>query len=266
LLSSMKSKRDVYSRDHQNREEEYFDAEQNAITARDAEQYYRTMIRGDANSWNLRDTHMMDTLERLINYHHDQNNNTNKNKSKAIVWAHNTHIGDARFTDMNRSGMINLGQLVRQKRGVDNTVLIGFSTYSGTVIAAKEWGKKMETMNVPPAIEGSWDKILHDIDYREYNRKQIDKLIVFDKGSENREQDIEGFDYTSNKEFSKNRGQRAIGVVYNPIYERFSNYVPTILSSRYDALLFIDNTTALSPLHIEPLEDKDLPETYPTGE
>jgi erythromycin esterase len=266
LLSSMKSKRDVYSRDHQNREEEYFDAEQNAITARDAEQYYRTMIRGDANSWNLRDTHMMDTLERLINYHHDQNNNTNKNKSKAIVWAHNTHIGDARFTDMNRSGMINLGQLVRQKRGVDNTVLIGFSTYSGTVIAAKEWGKKMETMNVPPAIEGSWDKILHDIDYREYNRKQIDKLIVFDKGSENREQDIEGFDYTSNKEFSKNRGQRAIGVVYNPIYERFGNYVPTILSSRYDALLFIDNTTALSPLHIEPLEDKDLPETYPTGE
>jgi len=263
LLSSMKSKRDVYSKDHQNKEEEYFDAEQNAITARDAEQYYRTMIRGDVNSWNLRDTHMMDTLERLINFHDDQNNNTSKNKAKAIVWAHNTHIGDARFTDMNRSGMINLGQLVRQKRGVDNTVLIGFSTYSGTVIAAKEWGKKMETMNVPPAIEGSWDSILHNIDYKLNNKKQIDKMIIFSKNIER--PDMESLDDIS-KEYDKNRGQRAIGVVYNSVFERYGNYVPTILSSRYDALLFIDNTTALSPLHIEPSEDKDLPETYPTGE
>lgn len=266
LLASMKSKREVYSKDHHhNKEEEYFNAEQNAITARDAEQYYRTMIRGDVNSWNLRDNHMMDTLERLINFHQDQNNNTYKNKPKAIVWAHNTHIGDARFTDMNQSGMINLGQLVREKKGVDNTVLVGFSTYSGTVIAAKEWGQKMEIMNVPPAIEGSWDNILHNIDYKLYDKKQVDKMIIFSKNAEIPE--IERLDNDNvSKGYDKNRGQRAIGVVYNPVHERYGNYVPTSLSSRYDVLLFIDDTTALSPLRIEPSEDKDLPETFPTGE
>jgi erythromycin esterase len=120
LLASLKSKRDIYSKDHhQNKEEEYFDAEQNAITAKDAEIYYRTMIKGDVNSWNLRDTHMMDTLERLIDFH-DQNDGKSESnsKSKAIIWAHNTHIGDARFTDMKDSGMINIGQLVREKKVV----------------------------------------------------------------------------------------------------------------------------------------------------
>ena len=165
LLSSMRSNCDIYSKDHhQNKEEEYFNAEQNAITAKDAEQYYRTMIRGNMNSWNLRDTHMMNTLERLINFHYSQDSDTNKSKPKAIVWTHNTHIGDARFTDMKSSGMINLGQLVREKKGVVNTVLVGFSTFSDTVIASKQWGQKMEIMNVPPAIEGSWDNTLHNIE------------------------------------------------------------------------------------------------------
>ena len=109
----MRSKYDVYSKDQQNREE-YFNAEQNAITAKDAEKYYRTMMKGDVNSWNLRDTHMMDTLERLINFHSPDN--FNGVMPKAIVWAHNTHIGDARFTDMRKRGMINIGQLVREKK------------------------------------------------------------------------------------------------------------------------------------------------------
>jgi erythromycin esterase len=121
----------------------------------------------------------------------------------------------------------------------------------------------METMDVPEAIEGSWDSLLHNIDYKLNRKKQVDKMIIFNKNIER--PDMENLDDIS-KGGDKNRGQRAIGVVYNPIYDRFGNYVPTILSSRYDALLFIDNTTALSPLHIEPLEDKDLPETYPTGE
>ena len=208
---------------------------------------------------------MMNTLERLIDFHHAQNNNTIKSKPKAIVWAHNTHIGDARFTDMNRSGMINLGQLVREKKGVDNTVLVGFGTYSGTVIAARKWGQKMEIMNIPPAIEGRWDSLLHNIDHKLYEKKQGDKMIIFRNNIQR--SDIEWLgDNASKEEYEKNRGQRAIGVVYNPIYERYSNYVPTVLSSRYDAFLFIDNTTALSPLQIESLEDKDLPETFPTGE
>jgi len=109
---------------------------------------------------------MMNTLERLIDFHHAQNNNTIKSKPKAIVWAHNTHIGDARFTDMNRSGMINLGQLVREKKGVDNTVLVGFGTYSVTVIAARKWGQKMEIMNIGPyhAVIGTIGSVRSIID------------------------------------------------------------------------------------------------------
>ncbi|MDN5868596.1 MAG: erythromycin esterase family protein [Candidatus Nitrosocosmicus sp.] len=265
LLILMQSKRDIYSKDHgKNIEEEYFDVEQNAITAKDAEQYYRTMINGDVNSWNLRDTHMMSTLERLMDFYQKENNK--KRIPKAIVWAHNTHIGDARFTDMKRSGMINLGQLVRAKKGQKNTVLIGFSTYNGTVIAAREWGANMEIMKLPSAIEGSWDSILHNIEYMQHDKKQTDKIIVFDQRLENTVMGMEDMqDDTSDKEYGKNRGQRAIGVVYNPVYERYGNYVPTILSSRYDALIFIDNTNALFPLYIKSSEDRDLPETFPTG-
>lgn len=131
----------------------------------------------DVNSWNLRDTYMMDTLERLMDFHNKENNNK---KSKAIVWAHNTHIGDARFTDMAQSGMINIGQLVREKKGIQNTVLVGFSTYSGTVIACEKWGAKMEIINVPPAREGSWDNILHDLNNDPYNIKK-DKIIIFER-------------------------------------------------------------------------------------
>jgi erythromycin esterase len=175
LLASLKNKRDIYSKDHhQNKEEEYFDVEQNAITAKDAERYYRTMIKGDVNSWNLRDTHMMDTLERLIDFH-DQNDGKSESnsKSKAIIWAHNTHIGDARFTDMKDSGMINIGQLVREKKGSQSTVLVGFSTYSGTVIAAREWGAKMERMDIPSAKRGSWDNLLHNIDSKSKSNNEI---------------------------------------------------------------------------------------------
>jgi len=185
MLTSLRRKIDDYSkRDQGNREkeEEYFDAEQNAITAKDAEFYYRTIIRGDVQSWNIRDTHMMETLERLIAFHDDCNNN-NKTNTKAIVWAHNTHIGDARATDMSKDNMINLGQLVRERKNKKNTVLIGFGTYKGSVIAAKTWGEKMEKMEVPPAIDGSWDSILHNIKNESiassYNNNKNKKFIIF---------------------------------------------------------------------------------------
>jgi erythromycin esterase len=266
MLTSLRSKMDDYSRkrDHVNREkeEEYFNAEQNAITAKDAEFYYRTMIRGDVKSWNIRDTHMMETLERLITFHDDGNNNDSN--SKAIVWAHNTHIGDARATDMSKDNMINLGELVRERKNMNNTVLIGFGTYKGSVIAAKKWGEKMEQIEVPPAIDGSWDNILHNIknefttittSYSNNNNNNNNKLIIFsnDNNINNK---------INNDEW---RGQRAIGVVYNPQYEKYGNYVPTHLSLRYDAFLFIDETHALHPLHMQTIKDEDLPETFPTG-
>ena len=219
------------------------------------------MMIGDINSWNLRDTHMVETLEGLIDFHKKENNNK---KSKAIVWAHNTHIGDARFTDMAQSGMINIGQLVREKKGIQNTVLVGFSTYSGTGIASEKWGTKMEIINVPPAREGSWDNILHNLNNDPDNIKK-DKIIIFERDSA-ADKIISKEDNYINDKIYENRDQRAIGVIYNSKYEKYGNYVPTILSLRYDALLYIDSTNALNPLHIIPVEDKEPPETFPRGE
>ncbi|MDP8907473.1 MAG: erythromycin esterase family protein [Thermoproteota archaeon] len=282
-LASLRNKQDVYAKEHQNKEEEYFNAEQNAITAKEAEKYYRTMMKGDVNSWNLRDTHMMNTLERLIDFHNKDketgDGRGNVTEPKSIVWAHNTHIGDARFTDMAKSGMINLGQLVREKRGSKNTVLVGFGTYSGSVIASKQWGEKMEKMDVPPAKDGSWDRLLHNL-CKSNSSDDIgkDKLLIFSSPHQNHEdKDDAGkttqgkknnytYYYDDDTENDKPMGQRAIGVVYNPKYEKYGNYVPTKLSSRYDALLFIDKTNALSPLHMQPIKnDRDLPETFPSG-
>jgi erythromycin esterase len=213
------------------------------------------MMQGGTATWNIRDTHMMDTLKRLMEFHGKQ--------AKSIVWAHNTHVGDARYTDMVEAKMVNIGQLVRRHAGDNNALLIGFGTYQGTVIAAKEWGENMERMHVPPAVEGSWDRLIHELsegrnsllifrDYPlgEYNGKR--QLIV--------EEEKEDLGTTIK------RGQRAIGVVYNPKYEKYGNYVPTDLIRRYDAFLYIDKTHALHPLHMpEVKEDKDLPETFPTG-
>src|SRR4029079_13974747 len=119
----------------------YFNAEQNALVAKNAELYYRTMVRGGPGSWNVRDNHMVETLNRLMDHH--------GHHAKCIVWEHNTHIGDARFTDMARSGMVNVGQLVRQEHERDGVVLVGFGTHRGTVIAGNEWGAPMQRMRRP---------------------------------------------------------------------------------------------------------------------
>jgi erythromycin esterase-like protein len=224
--------------------EAHFNAEQNAVVARNAELYYRTMMHGGAASWNVRDHHMMNTLERLMKFHGSD--------AKSIVWAHNTHIGDARATDMRQAKMVNLGQLAREQAGHDNVVLVGLGTYKGSVIASKEWGKPMERMSVPPAIDGSWDSFLHHLDN---NNVGQNKLLTF--------ADIDKIEASSS--FLEPKGQRAIGVVYNPSYEKYGNYVETILPIRYDAFLFIDETHALHPLHMPVSPDEELPETFPTG-
>jgi erythromycin esterase len=141
-----------------------------------------------------------------------------------------------------------------------NVVLVGFGMYKGRVIAAKEWGEKMERMRVPPAVEGSWDSLLHE------QSNGRNSLLVF-KGDNAKTENIERL---INEEIRsrRKRGQRAIGVVYNPAYERYGNYVPTLLTKRYDAFLYIDETHALHPLHMPETKednDKDLPETFPTG-
>jgi erythromycin esterase len=263
LLKGLREKASEYSRqgliNGEEGEEPFFNAEQNAIVAKNAEEYYRTMIRGDVSSWNLRDQHMNETLENIIKFH---NRVSKSNASKAIVWAHNTHIGDARYTDMYDAGMLNLGQLIREKAGRNKVILVGFGTYIGGVIAAEQWGEEMEIMHVPPAIDGSWDNLLH----KYTNGKN--KLFIFSGTPDGQEKNsVIGDDGGTDAKVRK-RGQRAIGVVYHPQYE-YGNYVPTILQKRYDAYVHVDETHALNPLHLperkEEEEVQEFPMTYPTG-
>ena len=219
--------------------EGFFNAEQNALVARNAELYYRTMVRGGPASWNVRDRHMVETLTRLMRHHGAD--------AKAIVWEHNTHIGDARFTDMARAGMLNVGQVVRESHAEDGVVLVGFGTHRGTVIAADEWGAPMERLRVPAAREDSFEHVLFEAGVG-------DALFIFD-GSENG--GVMGLD--------EPLGHRAIGVVYDPDHERWGNYVPTIVPGRYDAFLYIEETRAVDPLHMAIKVDGELPETYPSG-
>ncbi|MGV3618731.1 MAG: erythromycin esterase family protein [Fimbriimonas sp.] len=215
--------------------ESHFNAEQNARAAIGAEQYYRAMVRNDDLSWNIRDTHMADTLDRLMDRHGPN--------AKAIVWEHNTHIGDARATDMADAGMVNIGQLARERYGRENCFLLGFSGYEGRVIAGDFWGAPMEAMVVPPARETSWEYLLHAAD-------PSDKLLFTD-------------DLRDIPELRRRLGHRAIGVVYDPERERFGNYVPTDLLDRYDALIAFETTTALHPLHLTERALVEPPETYP---
>ncbi len=210
-----------------------FNTEQNALIAVNAEKYYSSMIGFDNESWNVRDRHMMETLDRLMKFHGEN--------SKGIVWEHNTHIGDARATGMSRAGMVNIGQLAREEYGEENVYLAGFACYKGTVIAGKEWGASMKVMEVPESRPGSIEAILHN--------QNIDSGYIL-------------FNDETDSLYQKAVNHRAIGVVYNPSEEKYGNYVPSVLSKRYDALIYIDKTKALHPLHLHPDRHK-LPATYP---
>ena len=211
-----------------------FDAEQNALVALNADRYYRAALRGGGASWNVRDRHMQDTLERLLAAH-DPN-------AKAIVWAHNTHVGDARFTDMGPVGMVNLGQLSRERLGRDRVAAIGFGTHRGTVLAGSAWGAPQEVMDVPSAAAGSWEDEMH--------RAGLDRALLASS------------DLAEEPSFRASRGHRAIGVVYRPERERFGNYVPTVLPERYDAFVFLDRTHALHPVGGPGAADRP-PDTFP---
>jgi erythromycin esterase len=232
LLIEIQKRRPQYDHDF----ETAFSTEQNARVAVNAENYYRAMLKGGGASWNARDSHMQETLEKLLDFH--------GSGSKAIVWAHNTHIGDAAFTDMADAGMYNIGGLSRHTFGTDQTVLVGFGCYAGSVIAGSSWGDPMRIMQVPPSIKNSWEHCLHEAG-------TTNKLLLMD-------------DIRDTVLAEQAIGHRAIGVVYHPEYERRGNYVPSIVAKRYDAFLFIDKTKALHPLHIHP-DPHLVPETYPFG-
>lgn len=227
-------------------EDEHFHAEQNARLAANAESYYRSMFRGRGESWNIRDTHMAETLAALVDHGEGQGRT-----QKVVVWAHNSHLGDARASEMGWArGELNLGQLTRE-RWPAATYIIGQSTHHGTVTAADDWDMPARTKRVRPGLGGSLEETLHRVsapgtgdfwlDLRE--REVADGL---------REEQL----------------QRFIGVIYQPETERWSHYVHTRPSEMYDALLHFDETAALSPLDRTPgLEPEgEVPDTYPTGQ
>jgi erythromycin esterase-like protein len=212
-----------------------FHAEQNALLVANAEEYYRAMFRGGVESWNLRDRHMAETLGALVE-HLDRTSGP----TKVVVWAHNTHLGDVRATELAQTGELNLGELVRLQAAAGDALLVGFTTYEGTVTAASEWGAPAERKRVRRALPGSWEDLFHE---------EGPARFLLDPGA------LEG-----------RRLERAIGVVYRPETERIAHYFHARIADQFDAVVHIDASTALEPLETtEGWRRGELPETYPWG-
>ncbi|HEX9310708.1 MAG TPA: erythromycin esterase family protein [Gemmatimonadaceae bacterium] len=221
--------------------EDFFDAEQNARLVKNAEEYYRSMFRGRQSSWNLRDTHMGDTVSALVAYLERSGR-----APKIVVWAHNSHLGDARATEMGARGELNLGQLIRQKYGSE-AVLVGFTTYTGTVTAATNWDDPGERKRVRPALRDSYELGFHETGIPRF-------FLDLSDGA------------GGTALLSKPRLERAIGVIYRPETERVSHYFHADLRSQFDAVYHFDETRALEPLEKpERWHDVEPPETYPSG-
>ncbi|HEY0045154.1 MAG TPA: erythromycin esterase family protein [Flavobacterium sp.] len=208
--------------------------QQNVQVAVNGERYYSAAGSSSAMSWNIRDRHMMETIKRLLTWKGPQ--------AKILIWEHNTHVGDARYTDMAGAGMVNVGQLVREEYGEDQVYIVGFGSYKGSVIASDRWGGKVTKMKVPAAKRNSWEELLH-------RDGAANKLVFSDE--------LGGMTM-----LTKSIGHRAIGVQYDPNYES-GNYVPTVVTKRYDAFVYIDETTALHPLPLRVRNEP--PDTYPSG-
>jgi erythromycin esterase-like protein len=223
-------------------EDEVFYAERNAHVVHNAEVYYRTMFSGRVNSWNLRDLHMSDTLDALLEHlEHDDDH-----PARIVVWAHNSHVGDARATEVSAEGQLTLGQLARERYGAASR-LIGFSTYTGTVTAASEWGGTPERKTVRPGLPNSVEELFHET--------EMDALFVAMRN-----------DGVVADPLDDVRLGRAIGVIYRPDTERQSHYFHVRPAEQFDAMIHIDNTRALEPLELtSEWIAGEIPETYPTG-
>ncbi len=237
-LVELQRRADRYARlDGRVAEDEYFYAEQNARLARNAEEYYRTMFRGYVSSWNLRDRHMTDTLDALV-AHLDRHGG----RTKVVIWAHNSHLGDARATQMGETGEFNVGQLVRERHGSE-AALIGLTTHHGTVTAASDWDGPAERKRVRPGLRGSYEALFHELDTPRF-------LLP-----------LRGERATALRD---RRLERAIGVIYRPETERQSHYFAARLAEQFDAVLHFDETRALEPLErTEGWAAGEPPETYP---
>lgn len=219
--------------------DEWLDAAANARLVKDAEAYYRVMYHGSAESWNLRDTHMFDTLNMILD--------AKGPKAKAVVWAHNSHVGNAAFTDMGmQRGELNVGQLVKERYDARSR-LIGFGTHTGTVAAADDWDEPMRVMKVKPSLPQSYERMCHDSGIARF---------MLDIRAEEIGPDL-------SKALTPERLERFIGVIYRPETERWSHYSEAILPRQFDGWVWFDETQAVTPLPGEQRPGED--ETYPFG-
>jgi erythromycin esterase-like protein len=240
LMEMNRRTADTVKREGADRDEEFF-AQQNARLVRNAEEYYRTMFHGRVSSWNLRDSHMVDTLRSL-----DKHLAATRGKPPRIaVWAHNSHLGDAAATEMGEQGEWNVGRLCRDRWG-DEVALVGFSTNRGTVTAASEWDSPGLRKRVRPGLAGSFEETFHSLEEPRFWLDLRDEKL--------------------RRLLAEPRLQRAIGVIYLPQSERLSHYFHAKLPQQFDAIVHIDETRALEPLAPEPQwHDEEAPETYPSG-
>lgn len=242
VLTELHRGRTVFlGHDGKKAEDAFFDADQNARVVRDAEEYYRTMFRSDVSSWNLRDRHMMRSLLQLIAHLERQHGH-----AKVVVWAHNSHLGNAAATSMGARGELNIGQLVRDHFG-KAALAIGFTTHSGTVTAASDWDGPAARMRVRPGMSGSYEELFHETGIPSFwldchaDREVLELL-------------------------RHPRLERAIGVIYRPETERQSHYFMASLPDQFDGILHYDKTRAVEPLErtLE-WESGEVEETYPSG-
>lgn len=221
-------------------EDEQFHAQQNALLVRNAEEYYRCMFDRRVNTWNLRDRHMSETLSALADHLSHQGQ-----PARIVIWEHNSHIGDARATDMGTQGELSVGQLTREQYGND-AVLIGFTTYTGTVSAASDWDGPVERKRVRPALEGSYEALFHQSGIKRFWLPLRSKKVA--------------------QALRDSRLERAIGVIYRPQSERISHYFRSRMPEQFDAVLHFDKSRAVEPLDpTSEWERGELPETYPFG-
>jgi erythromycin esterase-like protein len=244
LLELRRRAAEYANRDGRVAADDFFFAEQNARLVKNAEEYYRAMFRGSVPSWNLRDRHMAETLESLIRHFAGQGK-----AAKVVVWEHNSHLGDARATEMGERGELNVGQLVRERHG-SKAVLVGFSTYSGSVTAASNWDAPAERKRVRPALPDSYEALLHAVGVQRFH-------ISLNEGS------------PVATALAEPRLERAIGVIYRPETERQSHYFLAELPRQFDAVLHFDQTRAVEPLERTPewnmAAAREPAETYPSG-
>ena len=219
----------------------FFDAEQNARVVKDAEEYYRAMFGDSVASWNLRDQHMMETFVAL-----SRHLGLRQAPAKMVVWAHNSHVGDARATAMGQAGEWNIGQLARQRYG-DDCRSIGFTTYSGTVTAASEWDGPTRTIPVRPARADSYESLMHDTEIPAFTLNLKKPSRVADS-------------------LRTPMRERAIGVIYRPESELASHYFKAALSDQFDAIIHFDESCAVEPIELEAKKSCGEPaETFPSG-